>query len=126
MKVQLLLDRLSDVKEVAPDRWMCRCPAHKDKTPSLSVRVKDGKLLVHCFVGCETTSVLEAVGLTWQDLYDEAWAARDVAGKTLKVDPFALERRILRLADQWARQGKVLSLEDAARIEEAKIRLGVK
>ncbi|MFN3562733.1 MAG: DUF3987 domain-containing protein, partial [Chloroherpetonaceae bacterium] len=44
------------------------CPAHNDKTPSLSITEKDGKILVHCFAGCSTESVLDAVGLTMQDL----------------------------------------------------------
>ncbi|MDF0490160.1 toprim domain-containing protein [Sphingomonas sp. H39-1-10] len=45
-------------------RWhagkgMCRCPAHGDKTPSLSVRVGDKSLLFHCFAGCNTLDVLQ-------------------------------------------------------------------
>jgi hypothetical protein len=45
---------------------MCRCPAHDDRSPSLSVRPGDRRLLFHCFAGCETVRVirsLEALGL---------------------------------------------------------------
>lgn len=47
-------------------RWtgaggMCRCPAHDDRTPSLSVRVGRTSLLLHCFAGCDTARVLEAL-----------------------------------------------------------------
>lgn len=40
------------------DRGMCLCPAHTDKTPSLSVRVGDQSLLFKCFAGCSTIDVL--------------------------------------------------------------------
>ena len=47
-------------------RWsakggMCRCPAHDDRTPSLSVRPGRTRLLLHCFAGCDTTDVLRAL-----------------------------------------------------------------
>lgn len=40
---------------------MCRCPAHADSTPSLSVRPGAKRLLFHCFGGCETGDVLAAL-----------------------------------------------------------------
>ena len=40
---------------------MCRCPAHDDCTPSLSVRLGERRLLFHCFAGCETGAVLRAL-----------------------------------------------------------------
>jgi putative DNA primase/helicase len=40
---------------------MCRCPAHDDRTPSLSVRLGERQLLFHCFAGCETTKVIRAL-----------------------------------------------------------------
>jgi len=40
---------------------MCRCPAHDDGDPSLSVRIGDTSLLFHCFAGCTTVAVLETL-----------------------------------------------------------------
>jgi len=40
---------------------MCRCPAHDDRTPSLSVRPGERRLLFHCFAGCETREVIRAL-----------------------------------------------------------------
>jgi hypothetical protein len=37
---------------------MCRCPAHTDKTPSLSIRQGDRGLLVTCFAGCQAGDIL--------------------------------------------------------------------
>ena len=44
-------------------RWhgataMCRCPAHADTTPSLSIRQGDHGILVTCFAGCRREDVL--------------------------------------------------------------------
>jgi hypothetical protein len=65
-----LLDRLALVKQTAPGKWLARCPAHEDGSPSLSIREIDGKLLVYCFAGCGAVDVMESVGLSLSDLYD--------------------------------------------------------
>ncbi|MBB5712371.1 DUF7146 domain-containing protein [Sphingomonas xinjiangensis] len=48
-------------------RWdghvaMCRCPAHQDRTPSLSLRQGDRDILVTCFAGCDAEDVLRELG----------------------------------------------------------------
>jgi hypothetical protein len=40
---------------------MCRCPAHDDRNPSLSIRPGERRLLFHCFAGCETRTVIRAL-----------------------------------------------------------------
>ncbi len=48
---------------------MARCPAHDDRTPSLSLAERDGRILVKCHAGCEQAIVvaaLKARGL-WPD-----------------------------------------------------------
>lgn len=47
--------------EWKPSGVMCRCPAHGDKTPSLSVRVGERGLLFKCFAGCSTIDVMRAL-----------------------------------------------------------------
>jgi KaiC/GvpD/RAD55 family RecA-like ATPase len=51
------------------DNW--RCPAHPDKTPSLSVDPADDRVLVVCRAGCDIHAVLAALDLTPADLFDE-------------------------------------------------------
>jgi hypothetical protein len=49
---------------------MARCPAHSDRTASLSIReADDGNTLIHCFAGCEPAAVLAAVRLSLSDLF---------------------------------------------------------
>lgn len=45
----------------APSGGMCRCPAHDDRTPSLSVRPGRSRLLLHCFAGCDVSTILRAL-----------------------------------------------------------------
>ena len=42
-------------------RGECRCPAHDDHGPSLSVRLSERAILFHCFAGCDTRDVLLAL-----------------------------------------------------------------
>jgi putative DNA primase/helicase len=41
--------------------WVCHCPAHQDKVPSLSLRDGETALLVHCFAGCSNSAVLDVL-----------------------------------------------------------------
>jgi putative DNA primase/helicase len=42
--------------------WTARCPAHDDRTPSLSIReADDNKVLVHCHAGCDQERVIAAL-----------------------------------------------------------------
>lgn len=72
MNAAKLLDRLDKVKQTAPGRWLARCPAHPDHSPSLSIReLDDGRLLLHDFGGCGTEAVLSALGLSLADLFEQ-------------------------------------------------------
>ena len=65
-----LLDRLQRVKATGLNRWVACCPSHKDRSPSLSIReLDDGRILLKDFGGCETESVLGAIGLSMTDLF---------------------------------------------------------
>jgi putative DNA primase/helicase len=46
----------------AGDGWTVRCPAHDDRTPSLSIRDADtNKVLVRCHAGCDQERVIAAL-----------------------------------------------------------------
>ncbi len=71
MSAETLITRLHGVKNTGPNRWLARCPAHDDRSPSLSISDRDGRVLLHCFGGCETEDVLGAVGLRFTDIMPE-------------------------------------------------------
>lgn len=72
MSVDTLLSRLERVKRTGNGRYTARCPAHDDKGPSLAIReLDDGRILVHCFAGCDVHSVLSAVSLGMDALFPE-------------------------------------------------------
>jgi hypothetical protein len=72
MGASKLIDRLDHVRQSGAGRWIARCPAHEDRSPSLSVReLEDGRVLLHDFGGCEPGDVLAAVGLTMSNLFPE-------------------------------------------------------
>ena len=63
-----LVSRLERVKRSGTG-WTARCPAHDDRTPSLSIdEGDDGRLLLKCHAGCATEAVVAALGLTLADL----------------------------------------------------------
>ncbi|WP_100811715.1 bifunctional DNA primase/helicase [Microbacterium sp. BR1] len=61
------------VRAAGSGRWIATCPAHADKSPSLSVteRAGDpGRVLAHCHAGCQLVDVVASLGLELRDLFD--------------------------------------------------------
>ena len=71
-QVDVVLDRLERVRR-SGGGWVARCPAHEDRSPSLSVREgADGRVLVYCHAGCRTEDVVAAIGLSMRDLFADS------------------------------------------------------
>ena len=66
-----LLERLNKVRR-SGSGWTAVCPAHDDKTPSLSVsQGDDGRWLLKCFAGCDLDHILAATNIEKKDLFPE-------------------------------------------------------
>jgi hypothetical protein len=66
-----VLDRL-DIASRNDEKAMSFCPAHNDRSnPSLSLKAENGKLLLHCFAGCQPEDILSKIGLGMKDLFSE-------------------------------------------------------
>lgn len=63
--------------------WSCRCPAHDDRHPSLTVTEReDGGVLACCHAGCSAKSIVDAIGLRMRDLMPQgAGGAKGRYGK---------------------------------------------
>ena len=86
MDIREFVSRLHVSK--GPDRkgeYLCRCPAHDDRTASLCVGTgDDGRILVKCQAGCDTRDVIRAMGLKMADLYAEG-SRKDGAPRAAKA-----------------------------------------
>lgn len=68
MTLEEFLDKLEGVRP-GGNGYVALCPAHDDREASLGVTEADNGLLVTCYAGCQTSDVLEALGLTFRDLF---------------------------------------------------------
>ena len=71
MGIDIVLSRLAGVRKTGSGTWIAKCPSHQDRTPSLSLRQADDRVLLHCFAGCGTDDILAALGLTFADVMPE-------------------------------------------------------
>lgn len=80
LKYSRVFERLDKVRGNST-KGMCRCPAHDDRTPSLSWRISSsGKLLLSCMAGCTPQAILQAIGLNFRDLFPDG---DNMSGQTI-------------------------------------------
>lgn len=125
--IDLLLDRLTGVKQIRPDRWQARCPAHDDRSPSLAItETQDGTILVKCWAGCSAADIVGAVGLQLKDLFPPRFdyqasqpsrKPRYSAHEVVKT--LVLESTILLLGYRALQRGEALNAQDEGRVELA-------
>lgn len=69
--------------------YNCLCPAHDDSSASLSIKIcEDGRVLIHCFAGCDIQNILGAVGLSLDDIVPQRIDLLKPIGKA--YNPFAI------------------------------------
>ena len=87
MTVEELLARV-DLKGLrrSGTGYLACCPAHEDRSPSLSISERDGRLLVHCHAGCNPQAVVSALGLQMSDLFADEGRSSSVRAVKV-VDP---------------------------------------
>jgi hypothetical protein len=126
--IDKLITRLDGVKRTGQGRYIAKCPAHADKFPSLTVTEKEGRVLFHCFAGCEPENVLGSVGLTFVDLYPEK-PIYNKSSRSAQFNPYDVlkclvrESGIITLAAAQVSIGHSLTTADAERVALAHERL---
>ena len=127
--IDTLLAALNKVKRTGDGRFIACCPAHADKSPSLSIRYTDDRILLYCFGGCTVDAVVSAIGLTLADLMPDRIHTngyKPVNSKIPASDLLAFihfESTIVMLAASDFIAGKALSVADYARLRLAYDRL---
>lgn len=116
-----VLSQLNNVQRIGNDKYKALCPAHDDRSPSLAIKDADGKLLLHCFAGCQTEDVLAAIGLNFTDIMPDKSNAdfkRDkkpfYALEILRIIKFEVTLIYLFAADMS--KGLILNSNDKARL----------
>ena len=123
--VDKLLSRLDRVTERSDGQYLACCPAHEDKSPSLSIKEVDGgRVLVYCFAGCSAAEVCASVGLELRDLFrvGESQQRYQVGPRLSHGDLLALlatEANVVYLVADMLYHGKELSEQDRNRLEGA-------
>lgn len=123
MSVEKLLSSLKKVRRNGQGSWMACCPNHQDKTASLSIKdLDDGRIIINCFAGCDTYSILRSVGLDWEDVMPEkleAHSAKPVKPIIYASDALRLirfETQIVLICAFKLRKEGVLPNEDIERL----------
>lgn len=115
--IDLLLDKLEGVRKNGANKWLCKCPSHTDRSPSLGIKLlDDDKILIKCFAGCSASEIVSSIGLTLADLmppqpqgYDRTKTRVPRFNKSEMFDRLVHESIILSLAVRQLLNGKGLS-----------------
>ena len=72
MTIDDFLGRLRAVKRTGGGKWIASCQTREDKHPSMSIRLLNyGRILIHDFGGSNAEEILNAMDLSFSDLYPE-------------------------------------------------------
>lgn len=67
-----MLSKLPDAKP-SGNGWIACCPAHEDRSPSLSITEgDDGRALIKCHAKCTTAAICAALGMSMSDLFADS------------------------------------------------------
>lgn len=75
LPINKLLSKLQKVTAKKPtkdglNQWQALCPAHADKSPSLTItECTDNTVLLKCWSGCTASEIVRALGLELKDLF---------------------------------------------------------
>jgi hypothetical protein len=126
MRVENFIGLLSKAKQTGRNRWLACCPAHDDRSPSMTVSESDdGKILCHCFAGCSIEEICGSVGINLSDIMPErAPDAMAIPAKRLKHNPLDVLRAmefnatVVAIAASDMAKGKTLTHEERMKLFE--------
>ena len=114
--IDKILERL-DTKPNGKNKYMARCPAHDDGSPSLAIgEGQDGKVILHCFAGCQVYDIVTSLGLELGDLFPDNHPSSRVGRRDKDL-------AVLRSAQRKHAAGKKLDKLELNRVEAAIERL---
>lgn len=123
MKANLIIERLEYCRATASNRWIARCPAHKDASPSLVITQPDPeRVLIHCHAGCPPGSILDSLGLDWGALMpskDSSYSATRITQKDAPI----VDEMIVEISRAMLSRGERMTEAEKRSVMDAKLRL---
>jgi hypothetical protein len=124
--IELILSRLEKVSSnKGGSRYKALCPAHADRSPSLSIcEGDDGRVLLHCFSGYSVVAIVSSVNLTMAELFCVDTGSKRpplVPGVSRRELTAAIEfeKTILYIAKTDEAKGRCISTNDSQRAQLA-------
>ena len=133
MPAETIIERLDGVQRSGRG-WRACCPVCSKTSRSRKLAVSDsddGRVLLHCFAGCDAAAIVQAAGLTLADLFPERLAAdtpedrrrRQRAAREAQwgaaLDALCLESKVVWFSAADVSLGIALSSDDTVRLKLA-------
>ena len=124
--LDLILGKLEKVSgSGSGSRFKALCPAHGDRSPSLSIKeCDDGRVLLHCFGGCSVEAIVTSMNFTMTNLFcananlNRQPLVPGVSRRALSV-AVEFEKMILYIAKADEAKGRHISITDSHRAQLA-------
>jgi hypothetical protein len=115
-KLEDFISRLDNYRSTGTDKYIARCPAHEDRSPSLTVGLgRDGGIILHCFAGCSAQDVVESVGMSMSDLFpDDGYESRTGGRRLPQADEL-----VIRMGIEDKEQGRAFKASDRQAFAQA-------
>lgn len=121
--IEDILSRLEKVRRTGANNWLACCPAHDDKSPSLTIHAADdGRILVKCHAECGFEEIVNAVGLGWEPWFppkpktDFVPAVRRPFPAADVLEALSIETLIVTITAKQMHEKKEVSGRDMARL----------
>lgn len=122
--IQNILERLEHVKDTGGNTWRAQCPCGHNSPSQMALKeLPDGRVLIHCFAGHSPVDIMEAIGMSLSDLFEERLEDRIEPLYMAKREKRRLEtihdkikscELRLEMADEMRRRGMKLTEKDLA------------
>ena len=123
MKADKIIERLEHCKPSGANRWIARCPAHKDSSPSLVISQPDNeRVLIHCHAGCSTGDILDSIGLDWGALMPDKGMTYSATRITRKDAPL-VDEMLVEISRSMLARNERMSEADKNLVLGARLRL---
>lgn len=123
MKADKIIERLEHVRASGANRWIARCPAHRDSSPSLVISQPDNdRVLIHCHGGCSPGDILDAIGLDWGALMPDKGMTYSATRITRKDAPL-VDEMLIEISQSMLSRGERMSELDKQAVLGARLRV---